>query len=212
VKEKFIKIRPDLKHEQQHNGIVVGIDEVGRGPWAGPVVAAAVIFHSYQLPESLSILINDSKQLTEKKRNEAFQALTTSEHCSYAIAEASVEEIDQFNIKQATFLAMQRCFEKLNTPIHIALVDGNDMPKLPCKAIPIIGGDRVSLSIAAASILAKVYRDELMTNLSKTHPGYGWETNAGYGTKLHQEALQAYGVTPHHRRSFAPIKLLLEAA
>lgn len=204
--------RPDLIHERQYTGVVAGIDEVGRGPWAGPVVAAAVIFHTYDLPESLSLHVHDSKQLTEKKRLSLYDLLTTSEHCSYAISQASVEEIDQVNIKQATFLAMQRCLEGLNKHVDIALVDGNDTPKLPCKAIPIIGGDAVSLSIAAASIIAKVFRDQLMTDLGKQYPGYGWDTNSGYGTKQHQEGLRLYGVTPHHRQSFAPIRELLQAA
>jgi len=199
-------------HEKQYSGVVAGIDEVGRGPWAGPVVAAAVVFHTYDLPDSLTLYIHDSKQVTEKKRLELYEELTNSQLCTYAIAQASVEEIDQVNIRQATFLAMQRCLEGLNTTVDIALVDGNDTPKLPCRAIPIIGGDKVSLSIAAASILAKVFRDNLMVQLSKQHPGYGWETNAGYGTKQHQEALALHGVTPHHRRSFAPIRILLEAA
>jgi ribonuclease HII len=207
-----IRKRPDLIYERQYSGLVAGIDEVGRGPWAGPVVAAAVVFHTYELPETLTLHIHDSKLLNEKKRQDIFLALTTCDLCSYAIGQASVEEIDQINIREATFLAMKRSYEKLNLAVDVALIDGNASPKLSCKTLPIIGGDQKSLSIAAASIIAKVYRDTLMNELGEEHPGYGWHTNAGYGTKEHQEALKTLGVTPHHRRSFAPIRALLEAA
>ncbi|MEZ5648460.1 MAG: ribonuclease HII [Alphaproteobacteria bacterium] len=192
---------------------VAGIDEVGRGPWAGPVVAAAFMFLESP-PRSLARQIDDSKALPLLLRLEV--AANLGAYCAqgraiFAIGVASVEEIDRFNILQATFLAMQRALKLLpQVPIAV-LIDGNKVPVgLPCPATAVIGGDRLSLSIAAASIMAKVHRDELMGQLARDHPGYGWETNAGYGTRKHQEALLRLGVTPHHRRSFAPIRNLLK--
>lgn len=212
MRNQAIEGKPDLMHEKKYTGIVAGIDEVGRGPWAGPVVAASVIFHTYKLPKTLTQHINDSKKLTDKRRQEIYEALASSELCSYAIGQASVTEIDQLNVREATFLAMRRSFEAMNQPVDVALIDGNACPKLPCQTVPVIGGDGVSLTIAAASIMAKVYRDNLMAQLAKEHPEYGWENNAGYGTKQHQEALALHGITAHHRRSFAPIKQILDAA
>lgn len=206
------KQRPDWSHESLCQGNVAGIDEVGRGPWAGPVVAASLVFHQRDLPSSLMLHIHDSKKLTHKKRVEIYDILTQSDFCSYGIGQASVEEIDQINIRQATFLAMQRSLSNLNTPVHMALVDGNALPKLPCPAKAIISGDQFSLSIAAASIIAKVFRDQMMVELSEQFPGYGWETNMGYGTKQHQDGLKIHGVNCHHRRSFAPIHEILKAA
>ncbi len=210
--KQTIRKKPDLLHEKQYNGVVAGIDEVGRGPWAGPVVAAAVVFHSYELPETFTRYINDSKKLLEKRRLEVYEALVSSEYCSYSLGQASVEEIDLLNIREATFLAMKRSFQGLGPHVDVALIDGNASPGLPCQTVTIIGGDQVSLTIAAASIIAKVYRDNLMGQLAADFPAYGWETNAGYGTKHHQDALRKHGVTTHHRRSFAPIRELLEAA
>ena len=198
--------------EMRHSGIVVGIDEVGRGPWAGPVMAACLFFHHYELPTDIALYLNDSKKMTALQRKKIYDKLTNSQICSYAIGQASVEEIDEHNIRQATFMAMERSFNLLNQKIDVALIDGNCAPKLPCQTIPIIKGDAISLSIAAASVIAKVYRDKFMQELSLSFPGYGWEKNAGYGTKKHQEGISLYGITPHHRKSFAPIRNALKAA
>lgn len=185
---------------------VIGVDEVGRGPIAGPVTAAAVRLNPACIPPGL----NDSKKLSEKKRTALFDLLTQSAQVS--VAHASVAEIDAINIRQATFLAMRRAVRGLGAgPDHI-LVDGRDVPDgLPCPAQAVIRGDGKSLSIAAASVMAKVTRDRLMVDLAQQHPGYGWEQNAGYPTKGHISALIEHGVTPHHRRSFAPVhKMLLQ--
>ena len=192
---------------------VAGMDEVGRGPWAGPVVAAAFMFLEPP-PRRLAARIDDSKALPSPLRRTAaakLEAFCNKGGAVFAIGVASVEEIDRFNILQATFLAMQRALKLLSQPAEAVLVDGNKAPLgLPCPAIPVIGGDGLSLSIAAASIMAKVYRDALMADLALIHTGYGWETNVGYGTREHQEALLRLGVTPHHRQSFAPIRNLLK--
>jgi ribonuclease HII len=196
----------DLERRFWQQGMrhVVGVDEVGRGPLAGPVVAAAVILDPDRIPEGL----NDSKKLTAKKRAALNDLIR--QHTIFAIGEASVEEIDQINILQASFLAMRRAIEALPlTPDH-ALIDGNRLPKdLPCPATPVVGGDGVSPSIAAASIVAKIRRDYVMQTLAQHYPEYGWEKNAGYPTKSHKEALQNIGVTPHHRRSFKPVHNIL---
>lgn len=183
---------------------VAGVDEVGRGPLAGPVVAAAVVLLPDAVPEGL----NDSKKLSLKRR-EALLPLIR-EHCLFAIGEASVAEIDEINILQASFLAMRRAIAALPVqPDHI-LVDGNRLPRdLPCAATPIVGGDARSPSIAAASIMAKTWRDDAMKKAATQYPGYGWETNAGYPTKCHKSALQNIGVTPLHRRSFKPVRDIL---
>jgi ribonuclease HII len=185
--------------------IICGIDEVGRGPWAGPVVACAVILPHY-LPD-LFKQVTDSKKLSPAKREELYPLLLA--HCQVGLGQASVEEIDQHNILQATFLAMQRAFADLPIRPDKAYVDGNRAPTLPCVVETVIGGDALIPSIAAASILAKVTRDRLMMQLADQYPSYGWQTNAGYGTRDHQNGLQAHGVTPHHRRSFAPIRALI---
>ncbi len=197
---------PDLLLEQSLAGIVAGIDEVGRGPLAGPVVAAAVIIDPACLPAELADQLNDSKKLSAAKRQYLDQLVRA--HCRFAIAEASVAEIDRLNILKATFLAMQRAVEGLGTRLDHALVDGNRPPPLPCAVTCVVGGDGKSLSIAAASVIAKVYRDRLMRDLDVQFPGYGWAANAGYGTKAHMEALRRLGPTPHHRLSFAPVAQL----
>jgi ribonuclease HII len=182
---------------------VCGIDEVGRGPWAGPVVAGAVILDPNRTPAGL----DDSKKLTARRREALFDALQDHQ---FGIGVASVEEIDQLNILQATYLAMCRAVAALPTRPAFALVDGNRTPPgLPCPAETIIKGDSRSLSIAAASIIAKVTRDRMMVTLAVEWPGYGWERNAGYGVAAHAEALKNLGVTPHHRRSFKPIHKML---
>lgn len=195
---------PDLSLETSCGGLVAGIDEAGRGPWAGPVVAAAVIFRSEHLPDG----IDDSKKLSSAARESLFDSIRL---CSYTgVGVATVDEIDKLNILEATKLAMLRAVKTLEAAPDIALVDGNRAPTLPCAVKTVVGGDARSLSIAAASIIAKVTRDRMMRELAADYPGYGWEHNAGYGTREHQQALARLGVTPHHRRSFAPIKAMLE--
>lgn len=204
---------PDLSYEiaagRDEGLIVCGIDEVGRGPLAGPVMACAVI-----LPADVSRLpagLTDSKKLTAKKREALTPVLRSL--CTYSLGEASVEEIDTLNILQATFLAMRRAVAGLAVAPGFALIDGNQLPKgLPCPARTIVEGDAKCLSIAAASVIAKVERDRLMQQLDTKYPGYGWYSNAGYGSAAHLQALQQLGITPHHRRSFAPVARALESA
>ena len=202
-----MKTQPDFALESAHSGVVCGIDEAGRGPWAGPVTAAAVIW-----PEGASIPagLNDSKKLSETKREALFEQIIKRAH--YGIGEASVEEIDGSNILAATKLAMQRAFEALPHRPDVALIDGNQPPQLPCTVEAVVKGDSQSLSIAAASIIAKVTRDLLMKQIGAEYPEYGFEKHAGYGTKQHQSALAVHGVTEHHRRSFRPVRELLEAS
>jgi ribonuclease HII len=185
-------------------GPICGVDEAGRGPLAGPVVAAAVILDRKRVPKGL----NDSKQLDEETREELFPKIMDMA-VAVGVGEASVAEIDLVNIRQATHLAMARAVRALSVPAAFALVDGNDAPALPCKCDTLIGGDGRSLSIAAASIIAKVTRDRLMTRLHGEHPGYNWCSNKGYGTPEHYSGLRLHGVTIHHRRSFAPIRVIL---
>lgn len=196
---------PDLSIESTHNGIVCGVDEAGRGPLAGPVVAAAVILDINNIPNGL----NDSKKLSKKKRETLFDEIMAC--ATVGVAEANVEEIDTLNILGATKLAMQRAVEALGK-VDVALIDGNQPPKLPCKTQAVIKGDSKSLSIAAASIIAKVTRDRLMEALDKEHPAYGFAGHAGYGTKAHMQAIATYGVCPAHRRSFAPVRNAIEQA
>ena len=181
---------------------IVGIDEAGRGPLAGPVVAAAVI-----MPFDLKG-VADSKKLSAKKREFLFKQII--EIGKVAVGFASVEEIDKFNILAATMLAMQRAYENLGLQADLVLVDGNKAPKLNCDEVrAIINGDDLEPVISAASIIAKVTRDKIMTELDLEYPQYGWKRNAGYGTKIHLEAIGKYGITKHHRLSFAPCKNLL---
>ena len=206
------RTRPDLKIEKQYQGIIAGIDEVGRGPWAGPVVACSLIFLKQTLPRGLKKVIDDSKKLTEKVRLEIYDILmNTPGLCHWGVGEASVDEIDEINIHQASLLAMERSFAALNLKVDMALIDGRSVPQIPCQTVPILQGDSKSVSIAAAAIIAKTHRDRYMTELSQQYPQYGWHTNAGYGTKEHQEALKVHGPTLHHRKSFAPIRELLAA-
>jgi ribonuclease HII len=198
---------PDLQLENEAGGIVAGIDEVGRGPWAGPVIAAAVIIDAASLPEGLAASINDSKKLSAAKRSEI--ALRLPACARIGLGAATPAEIGDLNILGATFRAMERAVTALGVTPDMALVDGNRLPTLPCPALTVIRGDSISLSIAAASIIAKVTRDRLMTRLGARYPGFGWERNAGYGTAEHREALKRLGVTPHHRKSFAPIVKML---
>jgi ribonuclease HII len=185
-------------------GPVCGVDEAGRGPLAGPVVAAAVILDRKRIPKGL----NDSKQLTEEAREELFP-LIMGMALAVGVGEASVGEIDLVNIRQATHLAMARAVRALPVAAEFALVDGNDAPALPCRCDTLVDGDARSLSIAAASIIAKVTRDRMMVRLHEEHPGYCWHNNKGYGTPEHYVGLKEHGVTVHHRRSFAPIRAIL---
>jgi ribonuclease HII len=206
---------PDFSFEQAHSGYVVGFDEAGCGPWAGPVVAAAAVLVKEKFPPELACQINDSKKLTAIKREKIFSHLNIleGESCFLSVGMCSVEEIDALNIREAAIRAMERASRALKLPLSITpslgLADGTVKPKLPYPVRSLVKGDSLSLSIAAASIVAKVTRDQIMKKLSVLHPEYGWERNAGYGTAYHQSALMRYGVTPHHRKTFAPIARLL---
>ena len=202
---------PDFSIEDRFEGVICGVDEAGRGPWAGPVVAGAVILDRAAMADGLAEALDDSKKLKPARRSELFAALAGCAITGVGIAD--VDEIDQHNILQATMVAMARAVAELGVAPDVALVDGNRAPKLGCancKVQTVVKGDGLSLSIAAASIVAKVTRDGIMTRLAGEHPGYGWETNAGYGTKAHQQGLAALGVTAQHRKSFAPIRKILE--
>ena len=196
-------MEPSYKFDEAYESPIIGVDEVGRGPLAGPVISAAIILNKEIIPEG----INDSKKLSKKKRIIINEQLIL--HHSYAIGVASVEEIDKINILQASLLAMKRAILGLKIVPKSILVDGNKLPDLEYKMYPIVKGDSKSVSIAAASIIAKVYRDKLMEDLSIQYPGYYWEKNSGYGTKQHLLALNNLGVTPIHRKTFAPIYNML---
>ena len=183
---------------------VCGIDEAGRGPLAGPVVAAAVV-----LPEGFELPgLNDSKKLTAKKRESLYAALMADERVQKCIAQATVEEIDELNILRATHLAMRRAAEGLPGGVDFCLIDGLPVPGFPLPSRSIVKGDARCLSIAAASILAKVWRDRYMQELHRQFPEYGFDRHAGYGTKAHIQAIHDHGVTIHHRRTFAPVTQL----
>lgn len=201
-------MKPDLSFEEQAwvSGArcVAGVDEVGRGPLAGPVTAAAVVLDPDRIPEGL----NDSKKLAPRRR----AALAEEIHAvaNVSIVHVGVAEIEALNILRAAHLAMTRALTALAPVPDLALIDGNMLPRsLPCAGQCVVKGDAKCLSIAAASIVAKVARDSIMVDLAQQHPGYGWEHNAGYPTPEHRAALQNLGVTPHHRRSFAPVRNIL---
>ena len=198
---------PDFQLEDESLKPVAGFDEAGRGPWAGPVVASAVILPRDAMPVSLLTKLDDSKKVRKTARETLFAELRAVAEIGIGIA--SPAEIDEFNILQASMLAMQRAAKGLTIKPASALVDGNHAPDIPYAVKTIVKGDGRSLSIAAASIVAKVTRDRIMADLSKKYPGYGWESNAGYGTKEHYNALLQLGVTPEHRQSFTPIRNLL---
>lgn len=202
---------PDYQIEQSCTGPVCGIDEVGRGPLAGPVVAAAVVLKPEALGTDTIRMINDSKKLTTQKRQQICLGLRDIAHIGIGLAD--VAEIDQHNIYHATFIAMKRAYEELcgqrNVLPATALIDGNKTPDLPCRMQAVIKGDQKSISIAAASIIAKEFRDDIMRKLANEFPDYGWDTNAGYGTHKHLEGLKIHGVTPHHRRFFKPVSEVL---
>ena len=191
---------PDLSFENSYPAPVAGVDEAGRGPWAGPVVAAAVILDRGAVPEGL----DDSKKLSPKRRAALFDLIVQTAIVGTGIG--TVEEIDTLNIARANDLAMARALSSLSVAPNFALIDGRWIPhNLNCPARAIVDGDGKCLSISAASIIAKVTRDRIMADLARQYPGYGWETNQGYGTAAHRAGLQRQGVTPHHRRSFRPI-------
>jgi ribonuclease HII len=200
---------PDYSIESQHRGRVAGVDEAGRGPLAGPVVAAAVVFTS-SVPPALAALIDDSKKLTALQREAALDALRTSGVAEIGVGAASVSEIARLNILHATMLAMARAVLRLRVPPDVALVDGNRAPALCCDVRCVVGGDALCLSIAAASIVAKVVRDRAMARLHVRHPAYGWSKNAGYGTGAHRAALMSVGPCVHHRQAFGTVRLLRE--
>ena len=200
--------KPDYSEETrlERDGFhsVCGIDEVGRGPLAGPVTAAAVILDPTNIPEGL----DDSKRLSEKQRERLYSLIINSSVVS--VFHVSVEDIDRLNILQASLLAMRRAAEALEITPDYALIDGNKVPQdLVCPATAVVKGDNKSVSIAAASIVAKISRDRLMKALGDENPGYGWEKNAGYPTKNHLLALEHLGVSPHHRHSFKPVHNIL---
>ena len=195
---------PDFEFETRIGGRVAGVDEVGRGPLAGPVTAAAVVLDVDRIPEGL----DDSKKLSMKKREALWAEIIAAADVS--VAHASVREIEEMNILRAAHLAMVRAVNgRRHRPDHV-LVDGTMLPRdLTLPATPIVRGDARSLSIAAASIVAKICRDRIMVDLAQQHPGYGWETNMGYPSKSHRLALQNLGVSPHHRRTFRPVHNML---
>lgn len=202
---------PDFAAERKlghHQGrIVVGLDEAGRGPLAGPVVAAAVWLEPRRCSRWLRRTLDDSKLLSAEVRAALYDAIR--QDAAHAVGIASVEEIDRLNILWASMLAMERAYAALGLAADHALVDGDRAPTLSCRATALVSGDSLSLSISAASIVAKVTRDRLMDDLSGCHPGYGWERNRGYGTPEHRRALLDLGVTPEHRRSYAPVRARL---
>ncbi|MDB5383005.1 MAG: Ribonuclease [Rhodospirillales bacterium] len=195
---------PDFSVEASHDGRVAGVDEAGRGPLAGPVLAAAVIFLTPP-PAGLAALLDDSKRLNAAQRDIAYAALLTADIC-FAVAAASSVEIGRLNILVATHLAMRRAVLRLRVIPGLALIDGNRAPMLPCETRCIIGGDALCLSIAAASILAKVTRDRAMRRLDARWPAYGFARHVGYATAMHRDALVQHGPCPHHRRGFAPVE------
>ena len=197
---------PSLEYELTSNhAIICGVDEAGRGPWAGPVCAAAVVLDQHNIPAGL----NDSKKLTEAKRELLFPEIMRVADVGVALVSAA--EIDEINILQATYLAMGRAVTALKSKPTLALIDGNRAPKLFCATQTIIGGDGKSLSIAAASIIAKVTRDRLMVDMDRLYPGYGFAQHKGYGTADHAAALEKHGACLEHRNSFAPVRAWLQA-
>ena len=199
---------PNRRIERAHDGRVAGIDEAGRGPLAGPVLAAAVVLPR-RMPRALAALIDDSKKLDGPRREEAFAALADARRAGLveiAVGAASVAEIARLNILRASLLAMFRAVARLPAPPDLALVDGNQPPPLACAIRCVVGGDAECLSIAAASIVAKVTRDRAMTRLAARCPGYGWESNAGYATEAHRDALRRLGPTRHHRAGFGSVR------
>lgn len=206
LKSSAKALKADLAAFDAAFGIpVCGIDEVGRGPLAGPVVTACAYIPIEKLGHPVWKAVNDSKKLSPAKRDYLFEII--KDQCVFGLAEASAEEIDALNIHHATLLAMKRAYESIAAQnVTLALIDGKFAPALPCKTQTVVKGDATSLSIAAASIIAKVTRDRYMLKLHEEFPHYGWNTNAGYGTATHMDGIARHGITPHHRKSFAPCK------
>lgn len=205
----------DLSLESAYSGPVCGIDEAGRGPLAGPVVAACVYIPDTAHDLSFWGAVNDSKKLTARRRISLFAEIVAQSH--YGIAQCTPAEIDELNIHHATLMAMARAYENMSaafpaTKPVVALVDGKFCPRLACPAQPVVKGDSLSISIAAASILAKVTRDRIMQDLHKAYPHYGWDSNAGYPAPVHLAGMKIHGITPHHRRSYAPVRAILSRA
>ena len=195
---------PDFFMEQRAGGRVAGVDEAGRGPLAGPVVAAAVVFPA-GVPRSLAALLDDSKKLSPTRRETAYAALLAFPYAEIAVGAASVREITRLNILGAALLAMRRAVQRLPVPPSLALIDGNRPPMLTCETRCVVGGDGLSLSIAAASIVAKVIRDRAMLRLGVRYPAYDWGGNAGYPTAAHRAVLAELGPSPHHRPGFGSV-------
>ncbi|MCK5374674.1 MAG: ribonuclease HII [Alphaproteobacteria bacterium] len=204
----------DFSIEDQYDGLVCGLDEVGRGPLAGPVIAACVVIPKELRNLDFIAYVKDSKKLSAKKRDMLYDEITA--HFPYEISALSPQEIDEHNILQASLSAMKKShdamLENYNIKVVHALIDGNKVPIIATPASAIIKGDAKSKTIAAASIIAKVTRDKIMSDLAKDYPYYGWERNAGYPTKEHRKALLMHGITSHHRRSFAPVRKILESS
>ena len=200
-----MKTNPNFDYELEHDGIVAGCDEAGRGPLCGPVVAGAVIFprHDIEIP----VIIRDSKQMTAAQRDAAYDWIT--KNTIWAIGQCSPAEIDELNILWASMRAMERAVAGLSIKPEHCLIDGNRVPK-GLNGTALVKGDAKSLSIAAASIIAKVTRDKIMHELSEKYPEYAWEKNAGYPTQQHLQAIKKYGINEHYRKSFGPVKKLLE--
>lgn len=201
-------MKPHYELEDAAGGLVAGVDEAGRGPLAGPVVAASVLF-TRGVPPQLRPLINDSKRLSAPAREHAACLLQAEPSVLVGIGAASVPEIACLNILHASMLAMRRAVSRLSVTPDFVLVDGDRLPALACPARAVVRGDATSLSIAAASIVAKVVRDRIMARLALRHPSYGWDANAGYGTAQHRTALHEYGATRHHRSGFGTVRRVL---
>lgn len=206
---------PNFKFEKDilkrlPGALVAGVDEAGCAPLAGPVVAGAVILDQKKLPRVLRNGLDDSKQVAPEKREELYALLVSCGAAVIGVGRAEVHEIESFNILNAAHLAMRRAVESMGCLVSVALIDGNRKPKqFPCDVVTIVKGDAKSLSIAAASIVAKVTRDRHMTELARAYPGYGWENNVGYPTPEHRAAILKLGLTPHHRKTFGLVRTQL---
>ncbi|MBO7642895.1 MAG: ribonuclease HII [Alphaproteobacteria bacterium] len=196
-----MKINPDFSLEIAHGGIIAGVDEAGRGPLCGPVVAAAVVFPHFDI--DIPVVIRDSKQLSSRSRALAYDWIV--ENTTWAVGSCSPAEIDELNILWASMLAMERAVAGLGITPEFCLIDGNRVPK-NLVGESVVRGDAKSLSIAAASIIAKETRDKIMHDLALKYPQYAWDKNAGYPTKSHLQAIEKYGINEHYRKSYGPVK------
>ena len=196
-----MKINPDFSLELARGGIIAGVDEAGRGPLCGPVIAAAVVFPRFDI--DIPVIIRDSKQMTAKQRAAAYDWIT--QNCDWAVGQCSACEIDELNILWASMLAMERAVAGLKTRPNICLIDGNRVPE-NLAGESVVRGDAKSISIAAASIIAKETRDRIMHELALQFPQYDWDKNAGYPTQSHLHAIEKYGINEHYRKSYGPVK------